>query len=254
MITFSTMRLVFARLIEPYHSQEPDSSIQQSNLAPSVLFQNDINIDLTNVKPDLKRRCSMLTKASKWLPSKLCLLFGKSIVLGKLNFYLSFLGAESEETLKPLQIGLNEAMRFITGAFRTTPISLLHSKSGIPPLKVLINKAAGSMWTSLHFQPNCLSDDYDNWEAQESNGITPLGALWKFEHELIHKFYPRREDGWMFDTDGYVKLTIDQSRSLFICKYTNANLTRKKALELHSKGSLPIPEGDFTVWTDGSKK
>ena len=68
----------------------------------------------------------------------------------------------------------------------------------------------------------------------------------------MHNFYPRREDGSLFDTDGYVKVTSDQSRSLFRCEYTNANLTRKKAFELHSNGSLPIPEGDFTVWTDGS--
>ena len=214
----------------------------------------DINIDLSNVKPDLKRRCAILSKVSKWLPSKMCLLFGKSIILGKLNFYLSFIGAESKETLQPLQIGLNEAMRFITGAFKTTPIPLLHSKSGIPPLQVLINKAAGSMWTSLHFQPNCLSDDYDNWEAQDNNGTTPLGALWKFEYELIHNFYPRRDNGSLFDTDGYTKVTIDQSRSLFSCKFTNTNLTRTKALELHSNGSLYIPQGDYTIWTDGSKK
>ena len=70
----------------------------------------------------------------------------------------------------------------------------------------------------------------------------------------MHNFYPRREDGSLFDTDGYVKVTIDQSRSLFRCEYTNSNLTRKKAFELHSNGSLLIPEGDFTVWTDGSKK
>ena len=105
----------------------------------------DFFLDLKDVKPDLKRRCSLLYKASKWIPSRNCLLFAKSIIMGKLNFFLPFLGAENDITLDPLVKGLNEAMRVITGTFCSTPVPLIHSQSGIPPLNILIKKAAGRM-------------------------------------------------------------------------------------------------------------
>ena len=45
----------------------------------------DLFLNLTEVKSDLRRRCSLLTKASRWLPSHMCHMFARSIIMGKLN-------------------------------------------------------------------------------------------------------------------------------------------------------------------------
>ena len=213
----------------------------------------DFALELSEVKTDLKRRCAILSKVSRWIPSKLCSLFGKSLVLGKLNFYLAFLGAENKETLRPLEVGLNEALRFITGAFKSTPIPLLHSKSKIPPLGSLIRKAAGNLWISLQFHPTILTRDYEMWEATGNNGITPLGALWEFESHVIQYFQIDPNDNNSLEIDGGAVITKNQSEALHRCHYMHQDLTKEQALQLNRQSLFRIPKGDIAVWTDGSK-
>ena len=201
----------------------------------------DIGIDLSEVRRDLKRRCSLISRASKWLPTKICKLFAKSIIIGKLNYYLPFLGAECDESLDPLVKGLNSAMRFITGAFITTPIPLLHSRSGIPPIRMLIDKAAGNMWTSLQFHPNGLTDDYEEWAAVGDNGRTPLGSLWKFEYLLKQRYIPVDENDDYHALDGFCMLTRAQSEVLYKCKFHNVDMSRSEAITLFKEGRLAIP-------------
>ena len=214
----------------------------------------DFGLDLRDVKDDLRRRCSLISRASRWLPTKMCLLFAKSIVLGKLNYYLPFLGAECNQTLDPLVKGLNSAMRFITGAFKSTPIPLLHSRSGIPQLNILIMKAAGNMWNSLMFQPNCLTRDYNLWEANGDNGKSPLGALWHFQYWLELRYIPRTDAGVLHALDGCCAVSREQSFTLFKCEYYNLDLTKNQAAKGYKEGDMIIPQGDFNLWTDGSKK
>ena len=213
----------------------------------------DFAIDLRDVKPDLKRRCSLLYKVSKWIPSHSCLMFAKSIVLGKLNFYLPFLGAENKQTLDPLIKGLNEAMRMITGGFCTTPIPLLHARSGIPPLDILIKHAAGNVWCSLKFQPNCLTKDYESWDASGDNGCSPLSALWEFEYNYIHQFYPRKEDESLFEVEASDKVTESQSEALMQCNFNYIDMSKERAECLYDNNQIDLP-CNHALWTDGSKR
>ena len=168
-------------------------------------------------------------------------MFAKSLIMGKLNFYLPFLGAENKETLEPLTKGLNEALRLITGGFCSTPIPVLHAQSGIPPLSILIKEAAGNLWSALKFRPNCLTEEYDNWEAIGDNGYTPLAALWEFEYELLKYFQPRAADGSHLPLDEFCEVSKKESEALYRCQFHNIHMSKEQAKKLHDQNALPLP-------------
>ena len=119
-----------------------------------------IELDLGRVKSDLIRRTSLVGRVKYLLTSADMMTVAKAIVMGKLNYFLPFLGAESPETLRPLEVGLNQCMRIITGAFPSTPIPLLHSWTGIPPIRTLIKKTAANMFYSMKQYPSILTREY----------------------------------------------------------------------------------------------
>ena len=110
------------------------------------------------------------------------------------------------------------------------------------------------MWRSLKFRPNCLTEDYENWEAVGHNGYTPLSALWEFEYELISHFQPRYEDGSLLPLDEPCIINKELSEKLYQCSYHNIDMTKEQAMELHSNEALPMPNLNHQLWTDGSKR
>ena len=69
-------------------------------------------------------------------------MFGAGFVEGKLRYYTSFLGAEIHSPLsksfKPIRTAYNNYLRVLSGAFRSTPIPLLHAATRKPTLVQLI--------------------------------------------------------------------------------------------------------------------
>ena len=103
--------------------------------------------------------------------------------MGKLNYFLPFIGSESSTSLQPLETALNHCKRLITGAFCSTSLCLLSSASGIPPLTMLIDNAAGSLYVKLKTQDSLLAREYFEWDGV-GDKLSPLGNLWRFQEYL----------------------------------------------------------------------
>ena len=103
--------------------------------------------------------------------------------MGKLSYYLPFIGSESPSSLRPLETALNHCKGLITGAFCSTPISLLSSASGIPPLMMLIEKSAASLYVKIRTQDSLLSREYLSWDGI-GDKLSPLGNLWRFQEYM----------------------------------------------------------------------
>ena len=144
---------------------------------------NYLSLDLRKVGTDMVRRCALINRARSFFPVTMIRMFAQSIVMGKLNYILPFIGSESPDSLRPLEIALNHCKRLITGAFCSTPVSLLSAASGIPPLQMLISKAAGSMYVKLKTQDSLLSREYFEWDGT-GDKLSPLGNLWRFQEYL----------------------------------------------------------------------
>ena len=68
-------------------------------------------------------------------------MFAEGLIISKLRYYLPVLAAESPKTLKPLETAYRQCLRLICGGIRSTPIPLLYSQSGFPPLSEMIADA-----------------------------------------------------------------------------------------------------------------
>ena len=112
-----------------------------------------LSFDFRPIKADLNRRARLIRRLPQNFPARTTRQFGTAIGIGKLNYYLPALAAEHSETIRPLEVGLNAIMRSITGAFKTTPIALLHAESGIPPIRILIDEAMATMMRRMWRYP-----------------------------------------------------------------------------------------------------
>ena len=124
-------------------------------------------VDLKDVAIDIKRRTHLLRRVSFKLNSRELMMFGKALVMGKLNYYLPLLTAErSTGTLRCLDVALNDFMRVMTGLIKTTPVPLLHYFSGIPTLDILIRESSMRNFKRINLNSDCLIDqEYREWDG-----------------------------------------------------------------------------------------
>ena len=84
------------------------------------------------------------------------------------------------------------------------------------------------MFASLVYHPNCLTEDYDNWDAVGPNGKTPLGALWNFQYQLEQGKLPISASGEV-NYDGLCSIDLSESNSLHRCNFYNLDMTKEEA-------------------------
>ena len=212
-----------------------------------------IRLDLHNVGADLVRRCSIMKRAKPFFPPRMMKYFGRSIILGKLSYYLPFIGTEDSTGLKPLVIGLNHALRLITGLFISTPIPVLHAASGIPPLEILIQESVARLCVKLKTKESILSQDYHDWNLRGEN-ISTLGGVYEFDKiiERSMKLLPVQPMG----LDIPMELENRHLEALYKCNWRILD-SIKEFKSIYENGlSFMHSLRDFgtVIWSDGSWK
>ena len=227
-------------------------------LGADILSKEDdeyLHIDFSKVGADLYRRCSLISRVSSIFSRENIRNFGQAIVMGKLSYYLPFAGSEASDSLRHLEVGLNHCMRLVTGAFISTPVPILHSSSGIPPLSLLIDRFASNMLLKLRTQNSLLSRDYYAWNLL-GEGCSPLGRVWKC-HQYIQAAVS--DFGCSFDDDESVEFPqvppLNYWEALYACRFTIFE-SKKAFFEQHSDVGMfekeVIQAHDLCLWTDGS--
>ena len=215
---------------------------------------NYLSLNLRKVGTDMIRRCSLINRVRSVFPVTMIRMFAQAIVMGKLNYYLPFIGAESADSLRPLEVALNHCKRLITGAFCSTPVSLLSAASGIPPLAMLINKAAGSLYVKLRTQDSLLAREYFTWDGV-GDKLSPLGNLWRFQEyvEDRTKFWQESEELMIDFQENPEKCYLE---SLYKCEMQIED-TKKSFFTCYrekKKFFAELAQYDILIWSDGSMK
>ena len=201
-------------------------------------------VDLKDVAIDIKRRTHLLRRVSFKLNSRELMMFGKALVMGKLNYYLPLLSAErSTGTLRCLDVALNDFMRVMTGLIKTTPVPLLHYFSGIPTLDILIRESSMRNFKRINLNSDCLIDqEYREWDGSNL-GASPYFGFYLTNVDLQNTF---PEVAPIVDEDP------ELLESAYWTKYS-VQVNRDLACLAHKKNKL-IPKADICLYTDGSLK
>ena len=117
-----------------------------------------LRANLTELKRDVRRRVSLLRRVSRFCTTNVMSTLTKAFILGKINYVLPVVGNEDPEVRRQIEVAINEAMRLDTGAFPSTPIPLLHIRSGFPDSEALFRYAAGSLWKKIQFGSSLRED------------------------------------------------------------------------------------------------
>jgi len=190
----------------------------------------------------LRRLNSLLKRYRGQLSEYQLLRFCNALIQSKLNYFLPLMGMESPQLLHPLEIAWRETLRVITGALRSTPIPLLHHRSGLPPLKELIEEQAGRTWLQAKSAlNNLLRDEYLTWNGV-GDGWSPLGAHWRADEFLTPLIR---------QTEAPRHLTIRQLDILYKCKFNMAS-SKTAAMKLYNNHQLIPRDCELQLWTDGS--
>ena len=216
----------------------------------SSMVRNSLQVDLTEAAVNIKKRCYVLRSLRKYnVDQKLLERLGAGFVEGKLRYYTSFLGAEMHTPLipffRPLKIAYNEYLRVLSGAFRSTPIPILHAATRKPTLTQLIEADQTKLVLSSVAHDNLLGREYFEWDGSY-DGWSPLGTAWKVQRHI--------SENPMVDTTNIcsrVLPTRDHLEKLSNCMFP-ITLTRDKAFQKHNENKLIPTDSDIELWTDGS--
>ena len=96
------------------------------------------------------------------IPQHISYTTGKALLLSQLNYYLPVMGADNETgAFLKLQKRLNSFLRWLSQAPLSTPIVLLQSQTGIPPIELLVQQTAASNLARAMTNPDgILETDY----------------------------------------------------------------------------------------------
>ena len=207
-----------------------------------------LRANLTELKRDVRRRVSLLRRVSRFCTTNVMSTLTKAFILGKINYVLPVVGNEDPKVRRHIEVAINEAMRLDTGAFPSTPIPLLHIRSGFPDSEALFRYAAGSLWKKIQFGSSVLGKIYNNWDGRH-DGLTPLGRVWAFE-EAWNNYVTADLQLEEYKICPDVQATEDQLESLYNCKFSIA-ANKAEAMDLHLNRRLITEADDYQVWTDG---
>ena len=215
---------------------------------------NYFSLNLRKVGTDMIRGCSLINRVRSVFPVNMIRMFAQAVVLGKLNYFLPFIGAESADSLRPLEVALNHCKRLITGAFCSTPVSLLSAASGIPPLLMLVNKAAGLLYIKLRTQDSLLAREYFSWDGV-GDKLSPLGNLWRFqeyvedrtklwqESEKLIIDFPENPKRYHLESLYKCEMQIEDTKKSFFTRY-------QEKKEFYAD----LEQYDMMIWSDESMK
>ena len=162
--------------------------------------------------------------------------------MGKLRYYTAFLGAETHHkaTLEPLRVSLQHCMRAILGAFRSTPIPLLHAATRLPRIEDMIAADALKTVIMATSRDTLLGKDYHDWDGYGAKW-TPLG----YAQELLEHIPPSHQSVAVQLPVPHSALEAISAMEFIIPK------TIDEAVTLHEKNSL-LSHTHTELWTDGS--
>ena len=216
----------------------------------SSMIRNSLQVDLRDAAVNIKKRCYVLRSLRQYnVDQKLLERLGAGFVEGKLRYYTSFLGAEMHTPkspfFRPLTVAYNEYLRVLSGAFRSTPIPILHAATRKPTLIQLIEADQTKLVLSSVTHDNLLGREYYEWNGSY-DGWSPLGTAWKVQRDI--------SENPMVDTESIcnrTRPTHQQLENLSKCTFPNT-LTREEALQKHAESKLVPTDSDIELWTDGS--
>ena len=200
-------------------------------------------LDYNPLVGKLKRYNGLLRRVRHYLSEAHLLLFATALIQGKLNYFLPLLGMESDQLLEPLNVAWRETQRVISGALRSTYTPLLHHRTGLPPLKEIIDEQAGRLWLQIMTaNKHILLTEYQAWDGF-GDGSSPLGAVWKADRFLAASIQGGLE---------HLSLPPHQHLDiLYACKFHIAS-SKRQAMELHNSNQLLPSDCYLQLWTDGS--
>ena len=208
----------------------------------SYEFGDLIQFDLKRVTASMRRRNALL-KCLRWkLPTKQLHIFTTGLVVSQLSHLLPLLAMEHADTVRCLQVALNESLRVISGALKSTPIPLLYSETNMPTLKMMISEATNRLAIRLHGSPGILTSELARWNGTGA-GFTPFSALKDAEDYLVQKGFRSIEMLSYFPAAG-LDLIYDRVR-------LNCLETRTDAIRSLQQGTL-LKSADISLWTDGA--
>ena len=153
------------------------------------------------------------------------------------------MGAETETgVMQKLQVALNHYLRVLAGAPDSTPITLLQSHTGIPPVEIIMERTIVCNLARAMSNPECMLErTYEEWNGEGWN-TTPLGAYRKIRNALNPP--DNSEIG------GKERISHEA-----MSQYQHINFevlpSIKIAVHKHKRHQL-IPKYDIYLWTDGS--
>ena len=217
--------------------------------ANTVENHSAITIDLTKTSQDIIKRCQYMKSLRKYkIPqrwfTKLCIAF----IGGKLNYYTPWLAAEvhpgNQIILHKLEKAYNEYMRTISGAFKSTPIPVLHAITRLPRLRDKIKADASIAMVNAVANNALMGEEYTKWE-NEGAGWTPYGTI----RETLRRVTPRQYDEAVHPL---IELPPETLEGLSRCHFHLSN--KQEAIKRHEEGKLlpKLQPGDIEMYTDGS--
>ena len=109
-------------------------------------------------------------------------------ILPILNYGAEVMMNSSDSVVKKLEKIQNKALRIITGAIKTTPITAMEMTTGIKPLKFLREATALKTFERILRTPNCLFNNYkpsENRLKSKISFIDHVKILYE-NYELTH--------------------------------------------------------------------
>ena len=164
---------------------------------------------------------------------------------GKLRYYTPWIGADLhnlDTKLSPLVKAYNQIMRTICGALRTTPISLLHAASRLPPLSAIIQQDCTKLVLNSIASNTILGWEYQDWNGS-GDGWSPFGCAWNCFWSILPPTFNSVQDR--------LKPTIAELDLLFQCKFHICK-TREDALQHLHQNKLLHDTASVEIWSDGS--
>ena len=202
-----------------------------------------LQFNLLHLARDLKRRANLLYPLRHKLPSSALRTFAEGLIMGKLQYYLPMLSTENQATLEPVAVAYRHCLRILVGGIKTTPLPLIHSQAGFPPLKLLIEDSCRKFYLNLMTNPNCLlAKEFENWTTDFYRG-SPMMGLYRTEDMLPI-------DLTIYPLGGYSRPSRGILEQLYRCNFI-INDDIEEAKEDLQVGNL-IPDSDLYIYTDGS--
>ena len=130
-------------------------------------FKEQIYVDIDSLVESMDKTTQLLKAIRSRLPQNILYNVGKALLLSKLNYYLPVMGAESETgVFDRLQKQLNRFLQILANSPISTPITLLQSQTGIPPVEILMTQTVASNIARMMTNPeSSLENTYSSWDG-----------------------------------------------------------------------------------------